>query len=407
MKHILALCLLFLLPLINCLAQSDFRRGYIITQDNDTLQGYIDYIVNNRNIKECRFKPQIDDESTIYTLDDIKAFRYENANYFVALSVNAEQESGEEKYFVEQLIDGIADVFHYSDDQGTHYLIRKEDGELYELKNTRAQVEIDGKTYTKKKREYIRVLRYLYQDSPSTMKRMDDLDLDQNSLINLAEFYHNDVCSEYECLIYAKNKRYIEFTWGVYAGYTLSAISFQKVEYMKGLNSNFSKGNSPTFGILLNVKDPYISERWSLQLETMFLNAGYYTDSTEINIGYLKVPITLKYTYPGEKVKTSLQLGLAYNKWIKFADEGIVSEIQENNAIQKRRYQYGILTGVKLSFPFTQKTNLFVQGRYEYYGGKHFNQWYLFDYYGKKTRAFGDSVRSRTNFLNLTAGITF
>jgi hypothetical protein len=41
--------------LANCMAQSDFRNGYIITNSGDTVYGQIDYKGNRSNAKECIF----------------------------------------------------------------------------------------------------------------------------------------------------------------------------------------------------------------------------------------------------------------------------------------------------------------------------------------------------------------
>lgn len=399
MNYIITLLFFILMSTIT-VAQSDYRGGYVITHQNDTLHGYIDYSINARNITECKFKDQLNGKITHYTFDKVKAYRYYDANYFVALKIE-----NQGTYFVEQLVDGIVDLFYFSDKDGSHYFVRMND-EIFELKNSKYEIEVNGKAYTRKKKEYINTLKYLFQDSPTSSNRIKNLYFDQNAFINLVEYYHNDVCHDQECIVYSKNKRFPKLRLGLMSGYTISNIVFTGNKYIKGLNSDFSRGRSLTYGLILNASDPYLSERFSLQIETVILNTNYFTDSTKININYLKIPFTLKYTFPVKKLNPVIQFGFAYNKWLDFKDEDMVPEIQQRDAIQKRRYQYGFLTGMEINFQLSEKTSLFIQGRYEYFGGKHWNYWVLSDRTGNKY-PFQESVKSKSNHLSITTGIFF
>jgi len=49
------LLLLTTMPLVLA-AQVNPQKGYIITNDNDTIYGTIDYLTDARNVKECLFQ---------------------------------------------------------------------------------------------------------------------------------------------------------------------------------------------------------------------------------------------------------------------------------------------------------------------------------------------------------------
>ncbi|WP_020527607.1 porin family protein [Flexithrix dorotheae] len=405
MKNLIFFFLLIVLLFEQSLAQTEYPSGYIITKSDETIYGLIDYDLSLKNLNKCRFKPNNEDHFTEYSPNDIKAFRFDDSYYFVALPIN--EKGIENTYFVELLIDGVVDVYSYFKDKKNHYLISDEKGELHELKNTEVQIENDGKVYIKRQKEYVGALKYLFRESPATLNRLKSLSLDKNSLIKTAEYYHNDVCSEYECLVYAKNKHFPKITYGFFTGYTTSTISFSGNKYIKGLNSDFSKGNSLTFGMMLNIMDPYISNKFSFQVEAMFSRANYSTDSSGINIKYLKLPFLLKYTIaPSKRIKPSFQLGFSYNKWRSFEDEGMVPKKQNRSAIQERQHQIGLITGIELSYKLTKKMNLFIQGRYENYGGKHWNHWTLVDGGGNPSE-YSEIVKSKTNFLSITTGLSF
>jgi len=105
----------FLLPLL-LNAQPDFRTGYIIFENGDTVHGKIDYQDDRLMSTVCSFK-QMSSESIIdYSPYDIKEFRFENSKCYVSRT----QESGE-KVFLEYLIKGKLNVYYYRDEEMNDY----------------------------------------------------------------------------------------------------------------------------------------------------------------------------------------------------------------------------------------------------------------------------------------------
>ncbi len=69
--------ILLLIIASNSLGQTDFRNGFIITSENDTIQGELAYRSNSRNYQSCIFKSCIfkgEQAAREYFPEDILSF---------------------------------------------------------------------------------------------------------------------------------------------------------------------------------------------------------------------------------------------------------------------------------------------------------------------------------------------
>lgn len=389
-----------LLISFSCFSQSDFREGYIINLSNDTIQGLIDYKGSLRTLEKCRFKESADSEVVEYTALEISEFHVIGAGYYASLEITIDDR--QEQYFVEKLVDGIVDLFFYSGSNEGYYILRTEDGTLYDLKNSKIRIDTESGSYERDKKEYIRSLKYLMNDSPETLENIDYLPFETNKMIDLTQDYHNRVCDEYECIVYTKEKQPIRLKLGIFGGYALSNSSFEG-KYVKMFNGEPLASNDLVFGLTLNIMDPNVSERFSLQTELSFQNATYSQDSGYLELSFLKIPLSLKYTMPSKKVKPAFLLGFVYNKWTDVKDVNLVPQyIGGVGAIQTRTYQIGLQVGADLSYSLSEKLAVFLYAKYEYLAGKHFNYWT-----SDEDLYFTEFVTSRTSILSFSLGLRF
>ena len=86
-------------------AQRDYRKGYIITNEQDTIYGWIDYRGNMRNAKICSFKKREADRATEYTPLDIAAYRFIDSKYYVSTTIVGANE--QKHVFLEYLVNGM------------------------------------------------------------------------------------------------------------------------------------------------------------------------------------------------------------------------------------------------------------------------------------------------------------
>ena len=383
-------------------SQNDFRNAYYINSNNDTIHGLINFKGHYATYKTIKFKKEINSAIIELTINDAKSVRFKNEGYLVQFSL---PEESSEILFVEQLIEGIVDIFCFKKDREINYYIRKEDGDLIKLKNSKLSVNENGKTYIKRGMEYAGILSLLFNDSPSSVKKIPFTTLSPNSLVDISKFYHDDVCDDYECMVYSKKKVKFNFDIGITAGYAVSSILLEKNKFVKGLNADFSNSQDPVIGVFINISEESLAKNLSLQIEGNFQQVEHLTDTSSISFNYLKTPLIIKYTFPIKKIEPSIQVGFSRNSWFSFKDKGIVPKVQEKPAIQDKKVQRGVLLGVDFSIDLTKNTDLFIQGRFENIFGDHYNKWKAWKF-GEETEV-QDHVKSKSKIFSISGGIKF
>jgi len=265
MKQRLILLLSFILITAGAFAQKDFRKGYIVNNEGDTIYGYLDYRGNKSSAIKCLYKPDLKQDAIVYKPSDIQSYRFINGKYYVSKSLN-DSISGE-KLFLEYIINGIADIYYYRDINGEHYFIDKGDGKLIPLKSETQTIKQGNTTYTRDSKEYVGTLKYLMADAPSISNEIDNSTLSHKSLIKVAQDYHGVVCTSGECIVYEKkigrSKKYFGALVG--AGYytIFSGDNIQGPTYMK--NMHFTGPISPSIGLFFKTGLPTVSEKMFFQ----------------------------------------------------------------------------------------------------------------------------------------------
>lgn len=338
MKQIITLGTILILFIPELVAQSDFRNGYIIKNNNDTIYGLIDYRGNNASTRKCVFKADITSDEQIFTPDEIKAYRFIDGKYYVSRPVHSGNETNQ--MFLEYLINGIVKVYYYYEDVAEHYLIEDENDNLYELKKEEKEIFINEFSpfyqqgnenrwgrYIVESKSYIGILKYIFRKSPTICKKVENISIGHNSLIRLAHDYHNEVCSGKECIIYEKKLRKIKSTFGPVIG--LNGISICEVadlseQYYYLRNSHFGVEVYPSIGLYFKTNWPFENERFYIQYEGTYSRLKLKTSNTYTVQVYQVTynnDITLtqnifdnlaliKYEYPRGKIKPTFQIGV-------------------------------------------------------------------------------------------------
>lgn len=122
MKYIIIPFTLFFIFIFHSqYAQSDFREGYIINNENDTTYGLIDYRGSMRSSKHCTFKSDDASEQIKYSPSEIAGYRFTDNKYYVSRTVKREE--GASVFFLEFLINGKVDIYFYRDKGEDYYLV--------------------------------------------------------------------------------------------------------------------------------------------------------------------------------------------------------------------------------------------------------------------------------------------
>jgi hypothetical protein len=368
--------LFFILGKIN--SQSDFRNGYIIRLNKDTVYGLIDYKGNSANAKKCLFKKDANSEISEFTPGELNAYRFIDSKYYVSKSLQSGDKAGQ--LFLEYLIDGIVDIYYYRDELGEHYLADKGDGKLYALKNEEKVVSVTSvinnneyiTKYTGDSKEYIGILRYVFDKSPRIGRKVENISLDHKSLINIADEYHKEVCQNEQCIIFEKNLPKFKTTFGPVVGLNVTTISTN--DKYKGTLSYFNKSDfdisvCPSIGFYVKINLPYINERLYFQYQSIISKIRTNTMNSFMD-GVLSREIVhditltesisgnsalLKYEFPGGAFRPSFHAGFFLNYFFKtdyldktdsytFHGDPISSTETKENPFAK--LDYGLCVGI-------------------------------------------------------------
>lgn len=393
MKYIVTIGIILLCTLsIN--AQTDFRSGFIITNNNDTIHGLIDYKGNKANARKCIFTSDINSKKQVFTPEEIKSYRFTNSKYYISKYVKIENK--EKQLFLEYLIKGIVSIYYYRDKHGEHYLAGDESGDIHELKNEKKEIVKNNISYLKPSKKYIGILKYLFNESPSISNRALNTRLNRKSLIKLAHDYHDEVCSDGECLIYEKKLPKFKLSkfksiFGIVAGVNGMSIS-QKGQYKKELY--FMKGSEfdfkvfPSIGAFCKLNMPSANKRLYFQYEITFSRVNLTTSNSYFDPLYNKtylndIDITrnsinnsafIKYEFPKGKIRPTFQIGGFVNYFFK-TDYSRKLEVKhsygetyytyQTNCSPFEKYDVGIICGFGLNGIYLSKKEMFCDFRYQ------------------------------------------
>ena len=144
----------------SCFSQNNWQPAYIIKYPNDTIYGFVDNRESKINAHHCFFRKELKEETQEFNPGEIFGYRFINGKFYVSKSV--EGLNFEMPVFLEFIIQGRANVYHYEGEIGKFFI--EKDDELLELKNTKGIIKKGERDYHWENKEYVGTLKYLLQD---------------------------------------------------------------------------------------------------------------------------------------------------------------------------------------------------------------------------------------------------
>jgi len=336
-------------------SQSDFRKGYIINLENDTIEGEIDYRINNKVFQTCRFK---EGESVIeYFPIEIIGYGFHNDSYFSSRII--------EKSFVEVLVDGDLSLYRYK----FVFYVKKLDDELQKMEIVENEIQVNEKKRLSKDNRWIGILRYYTSDCFFSQSKYLSISYSEKSLTNLVVAYNE--CKESKMIVYKENKPWTKFQYGLIGGLTLSSIIKSNENFqLRHLAKNYYSLN-PTVGFVFCISFPRLIEKIAIQSELYFLKADFnsfvkYNDTNitgyydvRFNFTSLSIPLSIKFTQPKNKYIIDINTGINFN-FILNSQTNLISEevydhivyTSETTAFEIRKQQLGFFVSSGISRPF-------------------------------------------------------
>jgi hypothetical protein len=382
----------FLIASFTLFSQADYKPGYIITNDNDTLRGYINIKSNEVNSQRCEFKQSNENEKKIYTPGEIKGYRIEGMKYYISKEVKMDSVS--KIIYLEYLVDGIADLYYLKDGDRSLYFIEK-NGELYTLTSEEEIVHYTpqsiteerkrgGKAveYTRQSNKYIGMLNIAFNDCPELKTKINSTGFSYGPLIKITKEYHKKMCLGYECIDYSKSTEkniFIEPVAGVIitkVGLETSKQTKNYRSYIIGANVRFLPLHSHYVWNLLigiNYSQFRLDEifRHNLDEAIGIVNPA----KIKANYSIISIPISIEYTFPFGKLSPFL-MGTLTNCILindEYESRGVYENLDGSYVLgfpdekfELKKYHYGLGGGAGLKYKTNDKTYAYLKCAYEY-----------------------------------------
>ena len=337
---------ILLFTALSAFGQSDFRPGYVITNESDTLHGFIDYRGDLRLSAACVFKENFNSDPVRYAPGEIFSYRFQQGKYYI--SKELVREDGSEYRFLEFLVNGIADLYYYRSEKGDHYLIEKEDGSMQELTNELKEVYIEGVRYSRESKQYIGMLKATFSDCLEVQSDIESAKLSHKSLIDITSTYHDYVCEGEQCIIYEKEIPVLRARISPVFGMGYYKIGFELVPLFEDMA--FDPSLSPELGMQLHLLAPRLNEKISVQFDFLLAKHYHYGYKEEVNgaqsiyydahlnTAFLNSGVGFKYTYPKGKVRPTLAFG-GLASYLFWSNTGAVAESVLDNTVRTNTTQ--------------------------------------------------------------------
>ena len=311
-----------------CYSQKNFREGYIITLQNDTVWGVIDLKKENKNAVVCFYKTSADDNKIVeYKAGEISAFRIDaDRMFYVSKNITINNQS--QLVFTQFLVEGMMDLYYYREKNLDYYFFEDED-----LNTTEISTKLDYFKSIKiiRDRDYINKLNYVFRKQPELAKYIrgedvkgehlgnDDniVKLNKANMIILTQEYHKRACTTgEECTVFEYDyaKYYPNFKLKPYVG-----MQFFSYTWTDPVLSD-NKYLYPTIGLQASLSIPAITPELSFLIDGSLSRIANRDEKSQDNGYYVHYDFSilvtqwkagLEYKYMKSQIQPFVQGGIA------------------------------------------------------------------------------------------------
>jgi len=313
MKKIIHCCLYIIIPVTSILAQSNYKEGYIITTDKDTVNGLLDFRTDYTNSFVCKFKENEKATEKIYYPNDIDGFRFLNeGKYYVSRTV--EIDSLQKTVFLEFLVQGLLNLYYFPEGNG-YYFFESQNGEMISITKKPEGIIDNSRITTDNK--YKGIISYVFRDDLPLATQTSHIGFDRRSLIRYTNEYHNDMCESGEkCIIFENDykKKFTKFDFSAYSGFEFNNVEIKNVNLSKMLSF------SPVIGAGLNICSPRLIKSVSMKFDASLSKIAGACDYSD-GLSYFQYSfsgmksnyfIGLEYIYHKGKIRPAFSTGFTY-----------------------------------------------------------------------------------------------
>lgn len=178
--------ILFTLVSLFANAQPDFHKGFIVTNNGDTLQGFINYKNDISLSKKCEFKSSKRGKKQIYSPLQIHSFCILGQKYYISKEINGD------KRFLDCLVKGDLSIYISPHKFKDLYFIEKGNS-FTTITFNDSIIEKNGKTYQIKDNRHKTILHKYTLDVVGLNTEIEKMEeLNKNNLSKLAIKYNKN-----------------------------------------------------------------------------------------------------------------------------------------------------------------------------------------------------------------------
>ena len=385
MKKTFIICLLGILCFTSVHAQINPRPGYIITNENDTINGYLDFRTGTKNSRKCDFCAETETQYNSYYPNDIKGFRFiEDGKMYISKKIKVNNESAD--VFLEYLIKGIVNLYSFSNAAEIRYFMESSDGHFIEVYNTaveRADNNMPNGEYNRYK--HVGILNRMFEESEEVKKKVRSTKMNRKNLVELTKSYHYAVCNSMdECIEFESksDKKFRKLSWRINGGMSFWQLHDQ---ILSDNGYGDSSGSSPSGTVLAELTSERFSNYFGLQ---MGLGLSHFATKDIFKKNMARNSFKAKSLifdarlggicwFTKQGVRPYVHAGMAYSNLptisggfsYNFSNSGGEQSVEAQDKVKASdilyRNYWGVYGGAGIDFPI-RKRAIFVQGTYQF-----------------------------------------
>jgi hypothetical protein len=395
--------------------QMNYRKGYIVTLKNDTINGLIRDYGYNTSSRLCTFRPDRHSDAQKFGPGQILGYGVEDYKRYTSMEWISTQ--GYSNLFAEVILEGDLSLYHHWRYKDLAYAIRKENDEVTPLQivefNLRRKSDMGQYAYGEKVEGVIPVyrdsLKSIFMDDQKIQDQVGRVEYRVKPIMEITRAYLENNCGKEECITYEKNLRIARDRFGIYGGFQVSQFS----HYWSLVESD------PTFSypvvFFYQIPLSYFSDRFSFQLEVLYRYLYYdplhnLEDNPTYNFAethILGIPLMFNYRLSVQRFSPVIgigkELGFVVASDVEFEYVNDLGETIFDNYKIHQINKGGWFLDVGADYELSQGLSLFAKVRVQRY-------WNKIIYDGVESNIgfnVADGEQIRTDALALYLGIRF
>ncbi|MEM9884652.1 MAG: outer membrane beta-barrel protein [Bacteroidota bacterium] len=345
---------------------NQYLKGYLITAEKDTIEGYIRDDRRIQLSQQFYFKSDLDARPKIFDTKTANGFYLSPATYFEKgkIEINGTLEDR----FLEKLVDGYTRLFKYTAEQRNNYLFLKPTGESLQIEKRDSM----GQQAYFEDKKYIGEIKYFFKDCSDFITNPPALRYDERSLSKAVVKYNRCVRPEEKGRQIRRSRR---LRIGIVPVVGLQRYNIETSMLQAPKIATEDQGVATQFGGLLSA---YIFK--SISFRTGLLYGKYLSQDEEVfsletaeishEIRILEFPLELKYNLNNNKFSPYLVGGVRFGQVLDSNAENaiiILGEVASRTSIPLTFEKvFGMSAGLGLTTQISERIDLNLEATYNY-----------------------------------------